>query len=173
MIDLKIAETNQAYAVSGVRASAPAPRPRGHREDLADDEPFAEHADRGQVLLDGRDRSGVSRDVGGYVERGHGGEAEAPRLAPREKLPRRPPVRRPRPLVDDPSREELQEPRHRIQFPLTITCGSVSPAAPLSVPADVAAPGTSASLIPTPLPLSPASPLTPASPPSTSASNRS
>ena len=34
-------------------------------------EPVAEHADRGQVLLDGRDRSRVRPDVGGHVERRH------------------------------------------------------------------------------------------------------
>ena len=28
-----------------------------HQEGLADDEPVAEHADRGQMLLDGRDRT--------------------------------------------------------------------------------------------------------------------
>ena len=38
------------------------PHRRGgvHREDLADDEPVAEHADRGQVLLHRRDRPGAS-----------------------------------------------------------------------------------------------------------------
>ena len=61
------------------------------------------------------DRPRVRPDVGGHVERGHGVEAEASRLAPREKLPHRPPVRRPRPLVRDPPREELQEPRHGIR----------------------------------------------------------
>ena len=93
------------------------PHGRGgvHREDLVDDEPVAEHADRGQVLLDGRDRPGVSTDVGGDVERGDRTEAEASGLAPRQKLPHGPPVRRPRPLVRDPPREELQEPRHGIR----------------------------------------------------------
>ena len=85
-------------------------RGRVHGEDLADDEPVAEHADRGQVLLDGRGRSRVSTDVGSHVERGHGLEAEASRLAPSEKLPHRPSVRRPRSLVRDPSRKELEEP---------------------------------------------------------------
>ena len=94
----------------------PPHRGRGvHREDLADDEPVAEHADRGQVLLDGRDRPRVRPDVGGHVERGHGVEAEAPRLAPREKLPHGPPVRGPRPRVRDPPREELQKPRDGIR----------------------------------------------------------
>ena len=123
-----------------------------HRENLADDEPVAEHADRGQVLLDGRDRSRVSPDVGGHVERGHGLEAEASRLAPREKLPHRPPVRRPRPLVRDPPREELQA--TPTPGPAsTITRGSSMAATPLPVTTSgSAAAGTSASLIRTPLP---------------------
>ena len=62
-------------------------------EDLADDEPVAEHTDRGQVLLDGRGRAGVGPDVGGDVERRDGAQAEASRLAPRQKLPHRPPIR--------------------------------------------------------------------------------
>ena len=85
-------------------------RGRVHGEDLADDEPVAEHADRGQVLLDGRNRARVGPDVGGHVERGDRGQAEASVLAPGQKLPHRPPVRRPRPLVRDPPREELEEP---------------------------------------------------------------
>ena len=47
------------------------PRPAAagvHREDLADDEPVAEHADRGQVLLHGRRRPRVGPDVGGDVK---------------------------------------------------------------------------------------------------------
>ena len=89
----------------------PPHRGRGvHREDLIDDEPVAEHADRGQVLFHRRDRSRVSTDVGSHVERGHVAQAEASGFAPREKLPHRPPVRRPRPLVRDPPREELEEP---------------------------------------------------------------
>ena len=39
-----------------------------HREDLIDDEPVAEHADRGQVLLHGRDRAGGA-GCSGQVER--------------------------------------------------------------------------------------------------------
>ena len=51
----------------------PPHRGRGVRgEDLADDEPVAEHADRGQVLFHGRDRSRVRPDVGGHVERRDG-----------------------------------------------------------------------------------------------------
>ena len=86
-----------------------------HREDLADDEPVAEHADRGQVLLDGRDRSMVGPDVGGHVERGHRLEAEASRLAPPQELPHLPPVRRPGSCVRNPPREELQKPRDGIR----------------------------------------------------------
>ena len=64
----------------------PADRGRGvHGEDLADDEPVAEDADRGQVMLDGRDRPGVSTDIGGDVERRDRAEAEASGLAPRQK----------------------------------------------------------------------------------------
>ena len=45
-------------------------RGRGvHREDLVDDEPIAEHADRGQVLLHRGGRPGVGPDVGGHMER--------------------------------------------------------------------------------------------------------
>ena len=39
------------------------------RENLVDDEPVVEHADRGQVLLHGRDRAGVGPDVGSHMER--------------------------------------------------------------------------------------------------------
>ena len=83
---------------------------RIHREDLADDEPVAEHADGGQVLLDGRDRPGVGPDVGGHVERSYRTQAEASGLAPPQELPHRPPVRRSRPRVRDPPHEELEEP---------------------------------------------------------------
>ena len=49
----------------------PPHRGRGvHGEDLVDDEPVTEHADRREVLLHGRDRPGVGPDVGGHVERG-------------------------------------------------------------------------------------------------------
>ena len=89
-------------------------RGRGvHRQDLVDDEPVAEHADRGQVLLDRLDRSGVRPDVGGNVERRDVAQPETSRLAPPQELPHRSPVRRPCPRVRDPPREELQEPRHR------------------------------------------------------------
>ena len=60
------------------------------------------------MLLDGRGRPRVRPDVGRDVKRRHGGEAEASRLAPRQKLPHGPPVRRPRPRVRDLRREELQ-----------------------------------------------------------------
>ena len=139
---------------------------RIHPEDLADDEPVAEHADRGQVLLHGRGRPRVRPDVGRDVKRRHGGEAS--RLAPTEKLPHGPPVRGARPLVRDPPREELQEPLDGIPPPAsTITCGSSKAPPPLSVTADVAATaGTSASAH------SDTSP-PPPTPPSTSSSNRS
>ena len=67
---------------------------RVHPEDLVDDEPVAEHANRGQVLLHRRNRSRMGPDVGGHVERGHGLEAEASRLAPPEKTAP-PPARTP------------------------------------------------------------------------------
>ena len=44
-------------------------RRRVHRENLADDEPVAEHADGRQVLLDGGRRPGVGPDVGRRVSR--------------------------------------------------------------------------------------------------------
>ena len=49
------------------------------------------------------------------MERGDRAQAEASVLAPSQKLPHGPPVRRPRPRVRDPRREELQEPRDRIR----------------------------------------------------------
>ena len=45
-------------------------RGRVRGEDLAGDEPVAEHADRGQVLFHGQDRAWVGPNVGGHVERG-------------------------------------------------------------------------------------------------------
>ena len=84
-----------------------------HREDLADDEPVAEHADGGQVLLDRGRRAGVGPDVGRHVQRRDRLERQAPRLAPSQELPHGPPVRRARPPVGDPRGEELQEPLHR------------------------------------------------------------
>ena len=86
-----------------------------HREDLADDEPVAEHADRGQVLFHGRDRAGVGADVGGHVERGDRPQPQAAVLAPPQELPHGPPVRRPGSCVRDPPREKLQEPRDGIR----------------------------------------------------------
>ena len=67
----------------------------------------------GQVLLHRRGRPGVGPDVGSHVERRDVAQLETSRLAPPEELPHRPSVRRPRPRVRDPPREELQEPRHR------------------------------------------------------------
>ena len=87
-------------------------RRRVHRQDLADDEPVAEHADGRQVLLDGGRRPGVGPDVGRHVQRRDRLERQAARLAPGQKLPHGPSVRRPRPPVGDPRGEELQEPRH-------------------------------------------------------------
>ena len=62
--------------------------PPRDREDLADDEPVAEHADRGQVLLHGRDRPGVRPGCrratwGGDTSR----KPEASRLGPPKELP--------------------------------------------------------------------------------------
>ena len=56
---------------------------------------------------------GVGPDVGRDVERRDRFEPEASGFAPPEKLPHRPRVRRPRPRVRDPPREELQIPLHR------------------------------------------------------------
>ena len=86
---------------------------RVHGEDLADDEPVTEHADRSQVLLDRGHRSRVRPDVGRYVERRDRLERQPPRLAPGQELPHRPPVGRPRPPVGDPRREELEKLPHR------------------------------------------------------------
>ena len=88
-------------------------RRRVHRQDLADDEPVAEHADGGQVLLDRGRRPGVGPDVGRHVQRRDCLERQAARLAPGQKLPHGPPVRRARAPVRDPRGEELQEPLHR------------------------------------------------------------
>ena len=88
-------------------------RRRVHRQDLADDEPVAEHADGRQVLLDGGRRPGVGPDVGRHVQRRDRLERQAARIAPRQELPHGPPVRRARPRVRDPRGEELQKPGHR------------------------------------------------------------
>ena len=57
---------------------------RVHRQDLADDEPVAEHADGRQVLLDGGRRPGVGPDVGCHVQRRdrRGAPGPAPRTTP-------------------------------------------------------------------------------------------
>ena len=103
-------------------------------------------------LTVGTAEPGCVRMLGGHVERRDGVEAEASRLAPREKLPHRPPVRHPRSLVRDPPREEPQEPRNRIRPRIKDQPRQMS----LSVTADVAAAtGTNASLIRTPLPCPP------------------
>ena len=88
-------------------------RRRVHRDNLADDEPVAEHADGRQVLLDRGRRPGVGPDVGRHVQRRDRRERQAPGLAPRQKLPHGPSVRRPRAPVRDPRGEELQKPGHR------------------------------------------------------------
>ena len=69
--------------------------------------------DRDEVLFHDGHRPGVRPDVGGDVERRDRLEPEASALAPPEELRRRPRVRRPRPLVRDPSGEELRELLHR------------------------------------------------------------
>ena len=61
-----------------------------HREDLADDEPVAEHAGSRPSAASRSAPTRVRPDVGGDVERRHGLEPEASGLAPPEKLPRRP-----------------------------------------------------------------------------------
>ena len=78
---------------------------------LADDQPAAEHADRGEVLLHRRDRPGGRRMYPRGVKAPHGLEAETPALAPPEKLPRGPRLRRPRPLVRAPPRAERRSRR--------------------------------------------------------------
>ena len=65
-----------------------------HRQDLADDEPVAEHAEGRQVLLDGGRRPEVGPDVGRHVQRRDRREPQAPRRAPRRELPHGPPIRR-------------------------------------------------------------------------------
>ena len=80
-------------------------------EDLADDEPVEEHAQRRQVLLDARggERSGELLDVGGD----HHGldlvEGEAPLLAPGGEAPRGGEVGKPGVGVSDMGGEELPE----------------------------------------------------------------
>ena len=64
---------------------SPDGRRRVHWQDLADDEPVAEHADRRQVLLDGGRRPGVGPDVGRHVQRRDRLEHQAPRPAPRRR----------------------------------------------------------------------------------------
>ena len=66
-----------------------------YREDLADDEPVAEHADRGQVLLHRGGRPGVGPDVGGHVERRDVAQPEPSRLAPPPRGIARRPARTP------------------------------------------------------------------------------
>ena len=56
-------------------------RRRVHRQDLADDEPVAEHAEGRQVLRDGGRRPGVRPDVGRHVQRRDRREPQAPRRA--------------------------------------------------------------------------------------------
>ena len=84
-------------------------RRRVHRDNLADDEPVAEHADRRQVLLDGGRRPGVGPDVGRHVQRRDRREPQAPRLAPRQELPHGSPVRRPRPRGWRSARRKTRE----------------------------------------------------------------
>ena len=64
-------------------------RRRVHRQDLADDEPVAEHADGRQVLLDRRHGPRVRPDIGRHVERRDRPQLEATRSAPRQEPPRR------------------------------------------------------------------------------------
>ena len=80
---------------------SPDGRRRVHGEDLADDEPVAEHADGRQVLLDRGRRAGVGPDVGRHVQRRDRLERQPPRIAPGQELPHGPPVRRARPPVRD------------------------------------------------------------------------
>ena len=114
--------------------------PRPAAAGFTGNEPVAEHSDRGEMLFHGRDRSGVGPDVGGHVERRDVAQPEASRLAPPEELPHRPPVRRPRPRVRDPPREELCK--------VVAARASRSP----STTRSVAAAGLAAGLVATPRP---------------------
>jgi len=64
------------------------------RDDLTDNEPIEKHPDRGEVLLDGRWRSGVLLDVGRYDHRLNAVEFNAAFFAPSEKLVTYPRCRR-------------------------------------------------------------------------------
>ena len=99
-----------------------------HRQDLADDEPVAEHADGRQVLLDGGRRPGVGPDVGRHVQRRDRREPQAPRRAPRQKLPHGPPVRRARAPVRDPRGENSRNFSTATGPASTISRGSTSAA---------------------------------------------
>lgn len=78
---------------------------------MADNGVVEQHAEGGQVLLDGRGRLVVAEglDVGGDVERAELRQTEAPGLGPAEELRDGPEVSPPGVHVADSSREELGE----------------------------------------------------------------
>jgi hypothetical protein len=94
------------------------------REHLADDEPVEQHADRGQMLLDGRLRGVALLDgaiarvrhlqrlqIGGDVKRLDIGELpDAMLLEPGEERARRPVIGQAGVIVLDRSGEEIEEP---------------------------------------------------------------
>ena len=80
---------------------------------LAGDQPVEQHADRGQVLLDGRLRHRLTKvlDIGRDVQRLDISDAADPMLvAPAEKIANRPVGRHAGVLVADRGGEELEEP---------------------------------------------------------------
>ena len=62
-------------------------------------EPFAQHEDRREVLLDSGDRPGVGPDMGGAVERRELPQSEPSRRAATDECPRRPARPPPRPYA--------------------------------------------------------------------------
>ena len=81
-------------------------------DDLARHQPVKQHADAGQVLLDGRSRAHLAQllDVPDHMHRLHVLDArDAFVLAPAQERARRLPIRRPGVLVADIHGEEFQE----------------------------------------------------------------
>ena len=86
-------------------------------EDLADDQPVEQHADRGEVLLDGRlGGRGLQRlDIGGDVDRLDVDELDdAVLLEPGEEMAGGPVIGHPGVLVADVGGEEFEEPARRM-----------------------------------------------------------
>ncbi len=97
---------------SRVRAWSPVSVGRIHGDDLAGDEPVEQHADGGQMLLDGRLREVLAEafDIGGDVERFDLVQAaELVAVAPVEEAQHGMVIRGPGVLVADGGGEEFQE----------------------------------------------------------------